>query len=78
MRIGSNPQKQERKITMTTHHRVVVVVYIPNAEGFYKDSFNVFKLCIDSLVSTLNSKAALTVVNNGSHHKVADLLNLYL
>jgi hypothetical protein len=78
MRVGSNPQKQERKITMTTHHRVVVVVYIPNAEGFYKDSFDVFKLCIDSLVATINSKAALTIVNNGSHKKVNDFLNLYL
>lgn len=78
MRVGSNPQKQERKITMTTHHRVVVVVYIPNEEGFYKDSFEVFKMCIDSLVSTLNSKAALTIVNNGSHKKVADFLNTYL
>ena len=78
MRIGSNPQKQERKISMTTHHRVVVVVYIPNEVGFYKDSFDVFKLCIDSLVSTLNSKALLTIVNNGSHKKVADFLNGYL
>lgn len=78
MRVGTNPQKQERKITMTTHHRVVVVVYIPNEEGFYKDSFDVFKMCIDSLVSTLNSKAALTIVNNGSHKKIAGFLNLYL
>jgi len=78
MRLGSNPQKEERKITITTHHRVVVVVYIPNEDGFYKDSFDVFKMCIDSLVSTLNSKAALTIVNNGSHKKVADFLNLYL
>lgn len=78
MRVGSNPQKQERKITITTHHRVVVVVYIPNEEGFYKDSFDVFKMCIDSLVSTLNSKALLTIVNNGSHPKVVDFLNGYL
>lgn len=78
MRLGTNPQKQERKITITTHHRVVVVVYIPNEEGFYKDSFDVFKMCISSLVSTINSKAALTIVNNGSHKKVTNFLNLYL
>ncbi|TRX13481.1 glycosyltransferase family A protein [Flavobacterium gawalongense] len=78
MRVGSNPQKQERKIKLSTHHRVVVVVYIPNEEGFYKDSFDVFKLCIDSLVSTINSNAALTIVNNGSHKKISDFLNLYL
>lgn len=78
MRLGTNPQKQEKRITIATHHRVVVVVYIPNEEGFYKNSFDVFKMCIDSLLTTLNSKAALTIVNNGSHKKVADFLNLYL
>ncbi|MHB1105153.1 MAG: glycosyltransferase family A protein [Lutibacter sp.] len=78
MRVGINPQKEERKITLATHHRVVVVVYIPNEEGFYKDSFEVFKMCLDSLVSTISSKAAITVVNNGSHQKVIDFLNVYL
>lgn len=78
MRVGSNPQKEERKVTLTTHHRIVVVVYIPNDEGFYKDSFEVFKTCLDSLVSTINSKAAITVVNNGSHQKTCDFLNSYL
>jgi hypothetical protein len=78
MRIGANPQKKERKITLTSHHRIVIVVYIPNEEGFYKDSFDVFKMCLDSLVSTINSKAAITVVNNGSHQKISDFLNSYL
>ncbi|WP_029272133.1 glycosyltransferase family A protein [Flavobacterium sp. KJJ] len=78
MRVGSNPQKSERKITLTTHHRIVVVVYIPNEEGFYEHSFDVFKTCLNSLVSTINSQAAITVVNNGSHEKVSDFLNLYL
>lgn len=78
MRVGSNPQKSERKIILLTHHRIVVVVYIPNEEGFYEHSFDVFKMCLNSLVSTINSTAAITVVNNGSHRKVADFLNLYL
>jgi hypothetical protein len=78
MRIGMNPQKVERKITLTTHHRIVVVVYIPNEEGFYKNSFGVFKACIDSLISSVNDAAALTIVNNGCHEKVSCLLNSYL
>ena len=78
MRIGSNPQKSERKIILTTHHRIVIVVYIPNEEGFYKESFDVFKICLNSLVSTINPSAAITVVNNGSHKKVSDFLNFYL
>jgi hypothetical protein len=78
MRIGSNPQKSEKKINLTTYHRVIVVVYIPNAEGFYKNSYDVFKLCLDSLIATINSNAAITIINNGSYEKVTDLLQSYL
>jgi hypothetical protein len=78
MRLGMNPQKQERKLTLATNHRIVVVVYIPNEEGFYKDSYNVFKACIDSLLSTTQSTSLITVVNNGSFPKVGILLNQYL
>ena len=78
MRIGSNPQKSETKITLTTHHRIVVVVYIPNEEGFYENSLEVFKACLDSLIFTISSAATITVVNNGSHEKVSSFLNLYL
>lgn len=72
-----NPQKEEKKVILNTHHRIFIVVYIPNEEGFYKDSFNVFKTCLDSLVSTINSNAAITVVNNGSYEKVSKLLESY-
>lgn len=78
MRIGFNPQKNEQKIKMTTHHRIVIVVYIPNEDGFYKNLFEVFKLCLESLVTTINSKAVITIVNNGSNIKVTEFLNLYL
>nr|WP_315223133.1 glycosyltransferase family A protein [uncultured Flavobacterium sp.] len=78
MRLGMNPQKEEKKVILTTNHRMVIVVYIPNEEGFYKDSLNVFKLCLDSLIRTINSSAAITVVNNGSYDKVSDILQIYL
>lgn len=73
-----NPQKKEKKITMTTSHRIFLVVFIPNEEGFYKNSFEVFKTCLDSIISTIDSHAAITVVNNGSINKVKDLLDKYL
>ncbi|WP_290831547.1 glycosyltransferase family A protein [Flavobacterium sp.] len=63
---------------MTTHHRIVLVVYIPNEQGFYEKSLAVFKTCLDSIISTINSKAAITVVNNGSFEKVSTLLDIYL
>jgi len=73
-----NPQKEERRIELITHHRIVVVVYIPNEEGFYEKSLSVFKTCLDSIITTINSYAAITVVNNGSFQKVSSLLELYL
>ena len=78
MRIGINPQKEEKKVRMLTHHRIVIVVYIPNEEGFYKNSLNVFKVCLDSIIETTNSFTAITVVNNGSFDKVSILLQFYL
>ena len=78
MRLGSNPQKQESETTLATHHRIVMVVYIPNEQGFYTNSFEVFKMCLDSIVNTINLNVAVTIVNNGSHKKVSDLLISYL
>ena len=77
MRIGINPQKLQKKIDLDAHHRVILVVYIPNEEGFYKKSFDVFKLSLDSLIATVNDNCAITVVNNGSYEKVTALLNHY-
>ena len=77
MRIGINPFKDEQKLNMSTYHRIVVVVYIPNEEGFYKNAITVLKSCLESLFETINRHAAITVVNNGSFKKVGDLLNFY-
>jgi hypothetical protein len=78
MRVGFNPQKLEKKLDLKTNHRIVVVVYIPELSGFYKDSFDVFKLCIKSLVATITNNAQITVVNNGSCDEVHLFLNEYL
>lgn len=74
MRIGSNPQKTEKVLTVKTSHRIVVVVYIPNNRGFYKNAFSVLKLCLESLFQTINDYAAITVVNNGSSKTVSEFL----
>ncbi|KAF2342019.1 glycosyltransferase family A protein [Flavobacterium tistrianum] len=78
MRIGVNPQKSDKKIILKTHHRVIVVVYIPDSKGFYSNSAEVFKLCIDSLVATIDKNCLITVVNNGSCKEVSSFLNSYL
>lgn len=77
MRIGSNPQKAEKEIVLKTNHRVVVVVFIPELTGYYKDSLEVFKLCLKSLITTNKGDYSITVVNNGSCPEVRDFIANY-
>jgi hypothetical protein len=75
MRIGMNPQKQEKKIELQFHHRLIIVVFIPKKETYYQSIFDVFKLCLESAIATVNTKCAITVVNNASHNEVEDYIN---
>lgn len=75
MRIGMNPQKQEKKIALQFQHRVIILVYVPEKEGYYQNIFEVFKLCLESAITTINEKCAITVVNNGSKKEVVDYIN---
>jgi hypothetical protein len=75
MRIGMNPQKQEKKIELQFQHRLIILVYVPEKEGYYQNIFEVFKLCLESAITTINKKCAITVVNNGSKKEVVDYIN---
>ncbi|WP_066219241.1 hypothetical protein [Formosa haliotis] len=75
MRIGMNPEKQEGKIRLNYQHRVIIVVYIPSLEGYYKEVFEVFKLCLASVTTTKNNKCAITIVNNGCCETVVNYIN---
>ncbi|WP_339921203.1 glycosyltransferase family A protein [uncultured Flavobacterium sp.] len=74
MRIGSNPNSHKVVDISTTSHRVIIPVYIPNAEGYFKDALNVFKVCINSLVATINSDTAISIVSNGSSAEVNEYI----
>ncbi len=69
MRIGVNPNK-DVKITSKYYHRIIVPVHVPNLMGYFKDSLEVTKLCINSLIRTKHAQSFLTVVNNGSCDEV--------
>jgi hypothetical protein len=75
MRVGMNPQKEYPKIILHTHHRVIIVVYIPEMTGYYQNVLEVFKLSLESILATKNDKCAVTVVNNGSCREVVDYLS---
>jgi hypothetical protein len=77
MRVGYNPYK-DQILEGTYHHQVVIPVYIPNQEGYFKDSFTILKLCLESLFNTIHQKTFVTIVNNGSEKLVSHYLDLLL
>ena len=75
MRLGFNPHKDEQQIKSDYFHQVVIPVYIPNTEGYFEDSFEIFKLCLHSLFQTIHKKTYITIVNNGSCEAVIAYVN---
>lgn len=69
-----NPQKQSKKIQLKYHQRLIIVVFIPSLDGYYKNILDVFKLCLESAITTTDDTCAITVVNNAS----CDEVNTYL
>ncbi len=70
MRIGFNPQKDKKQAPNDFFHQVVIPVYIPNREGYFRDSFKILRLCLQSLFKTSHNRTYFTLVNNGSCKEV--------
>lgn len=74
MRIGLNPHRDQPSEKSEYFHQIVIPVYIPNNEGYFKDSFRILELCLESLFCNIHDKTFITVVNNGS----GDFVKSYL
>lgn len=75
MRVGFNPHKDKLQSASGYLHQVILPVYIPNQEDYFKDSFKIFQICLKSIFLTVHSKTFITIVNNGSADFVKDYLN---
>lgn len=75
MRKGFNPKKDQKLTKLDFFHQVIVPVYIPINEGYFKDSFEIFKLHLNSLFKTIHPKTFITIVNNGSSKEVEEYLD---
>lgn len=75
MRIGINPEKENKTLVIENYHRIIIPVYIPHFEGYFEQSFEVFKLCIESLLKTVHKKTRITIYNNNCHHIVKDFID---
>lgn len=75
MRVGFNPHKDQAQEQSEYLHQIVIPVYIPNQEGYFKDGFKILQLCLESIFSTIHDKTFVTIVNNGSGDFVNDYLD---
>lgn len=78
MRIGFNPQKDKVIELNDFFHQIIIPVYIPNHETYFKDSFKIFKISLQSLFKTCHKQTFFTIVNNGSCNEVIAYLNTLL
>ena len=75
MRIGNNPEKLNKTLTIDSYHRVIIPVYIPNLEeDYFKDGLKILKLCLETLLQTIHSKTRISLINNNSCKVVSDYL----
>ena len=50
MRKGVNPTKGGKLVNLEPcDHRILIPLHIPNEEGYFKDAYKIFLLCLNSL-----------------------------
>lgn len=74
MRIGNNPHKDKPIQDSDYLHQIIIPVFIPHFDDYFKDSFAILKICLESLFNTVHNKTFITIVNNGS----CDVIKNYL
>jgi glycosyltransferase involved in cell wall biosynthesis len=74
MRKGQNPAKKIKDVQKPSRITVAILNYIPFISGFYKESLDVLKISLKSLLSSTNLDIDLMVFDNGSCNEVQDYL----
>jgi len=74
MRIGQNPAKSAREVARPEKVTVAVLNYIPMLSGFYSETLDVLKVCLNSLYENTATPHDLLVFDNGSCREVQQYL----
>ncbi|EAS19990.1 hypothetical protein BBFL7_02390 [Flavobacteria bacterium BBFL7] len=74
MRIGRSNTHDKKYEGNKAQHRVIVPLYIPHEEDYYKDSFKIFKACVLSLRKTTSAGTPISVIANGCSPTIHDKL----
>jgi hypothetical protein len=75
VRIGINPSKLVKNINFNEPVITVCIInHIPVTEGYWKESLNVLKVCLDSLISNTKLPINIFVFDNASCKQAKDYL----
>ena len=75
MRKGQNPAKFVKAVAKPERITVAVLNYIPFLSGYYAESLDVLKICLDSLRKNTDLPFDLLVFDNGSCQEACDFLH---
>lgn len=74
MRLGFNPNRNQENSSLMYYHQIIIPVFIPYQNDYFKESFEIFKLCLESLFRSVHKKTFITIVNNGSCQEVTNYI----
>lgn len=74
MRVGQNPAKSMKQVAQPKKITVATTTFIPHLKGYYSQSLEVLKTCLDSLWLNTNLPFDLLVFDNDSCNEVKDYL----
>lgn len=74
MRVGQNPAKFVKEVAKPERITVAVLSYIPFLSGFYTETLDVLKVCLESARTDAGLPFDLLVFDNGSCTEVQDWL----
>jgi glycosyltransferase involved in cell wall biosynthesis len=74
MRVGQNPAKAINEVSQPAKVTVAVIVYIPFLSGYYAQSLEVLKICLESIWDNTDLPYDLMVFDNASCQKVREYL----
>lgn len=73
-RVGVNPFKESEIAFRNIWHRVILPVFVPEDGGYFREMPEVLEACLTSLLNTTGDETLVTVVVNGAHRRVREVL----
>lgn len=74
MRLGTNVSREQQVATAVNGHRVIIPLYIPHEQDYYKDAFKIFLLCVQSAKKAAVASVPVTVIANGCSQAIHEKL----